>query len=309
MRSLSSFLLILTLSGGCVLEDTPVGPVIDGGTDSGPDGSNICNPACTESTPVCTADFTCAECEGTNDAYCESQSKVCKTDGTDCVDCNTSAECNDPNAAGCNTGANECEGCEGDTDCDGITGLPYCEAEVCEQCRPVTEAKDCNGTSCNPKTFTCTTTPLGSVETCEECVADSECGEEGNRCVPMDYDGTRYPNADTGFCLKSIELGGSCANPYRIVLTKTSLSGAAIDEYCGINEDLATCPAVRALIADQPCNPGNGDQDCPQPSGLCRELPGELDRCTYLCASVVECVTPGATCGSSGSGGQDYCGG
>jgi hypothetical protein len=125
----------------------------------------------------------------------------------------------------------------------------------------------------------------------------------------MTYDGLRYPNEEIGFCLKSIELGGSCANPYRIVVRRTSLSGAAADDYCGINEDLATCPAVRALLADTPCNPVNGDQDCPQPAGLCRELPGMLNRCTYLCSSVVECVTPGSTCGSSGSGDDKYCGG
>ena len=124
--------------------------------------------------------------------------------------------------------------------------------------------------------------------------------------------GTRFPDDNMGFCLKSIDLGGSCTNPYRIVVTRTSLSGAEADDYCGINEDLATCPAVRALLADDPCAPANEDQDCPQPAGLCRELPGMLNRCTYLCSSVVECMSPpapGSTCDSSGSGGDAYCGG
>ena len=142
-------------------------------------------------------------------------------------------------------------------------------------------------------------------------MSDSECKEAGNRCVPMDYDGQPYPNQQTGFCLKSVDLGGSCTNPYRIVLRRTSLSGAEADDYCGINEDLATCQAVRALLADDPCNTENGEQDCPQPSGLCRELPGMLNRCTYLCSDMVECKAPpvpGSTCGSSDSG-SDYCGG
>jgi hypothetical protein len=177
------------------------------------------------------------------------------------------------------------------------------------ECTPDTEDVDCGGKSCDPLTGACTDTTVGSRETCEACVADSECGENGNRCVPMTYDGLRYPNEGIGFCLKSIELGGSCANPYRIVVRRTSLSGAAADDYCGINEDLATCQAVRALLASTPCNPVNGDQDCPQPAGLCRELPGMLNRCTYLCSSVVECVTPGSTCGSSGPGGDNFCGG
>lgn len=53
------------------------------------------------------------------------------------------------------------------------------------------------------------------------------------------------------------------------------------------------------------CNPMNGYADCPQPSRLCRKLPGMVDRCcTYLCRDIVECKStpvPGSTCG--------YCGG
>jgi hypothetical protein len=90
---------------------------------------------------------------------------------------------------------------------------------------------------------------------------------------------------------------------------KPSLSGAAIDDYCGINENLATCPAVRALLADTECDPSDGDGDCPDPAGLCRELPGAVNRCTYLCASIVECDVPGSTCDSSGPSDEDYCGG
>jgi hypothetical protein len=235
------------------------------------------------------------------------------------VDCNESSDCDDADAAHCNAETNECEGCRSDTDCNGIDGLPRCAADTdtCVQCTPETEEPDCLGKSCNPETFTCTDTAVGSVATCEECVSDSECGEAGNRCVAMEYQDEAYPDSQTGFCLKSIDLGGSCTNPYRIVITRTSLSGAEADDYCGINEDLATCQAVRALLADDPCNPVNEDLDCPQPSGLCRELPGMLNRCTYLCSDVVECKSPpapGSTCDSSGAGGAGgaggaYCGG
>ena len=306
MRPLPFFLLFLTLAASCVLEDKPVDPGTDAGTDSGP-GS--CTPPCSDDTPICNTDSECVACTPGAEDYCTDQAQVCKTEGVICVDCNTSAECDDPEAAHCAAGTNECESCEGDTDCDNVDGLPRCQAGICVECTPANEASDCLGTSCDPRTFACTETNVGSRETCEPCVADSECGEEGNRCVLMEYEGQPYPDPLTGFCLKSIELAGSCTNPYRIVIRRTSLSGAAADDYCGINEDLATCEAVRALLADEPCNPENGDSDCPQPSGLCRELPGVLDRCTYLCGSVVECVTPGATCGSSGSGGDDYCGG
>jgi len=132
----------------------------------------------------------------------------------------------------------------------------------------------------------------------------------------MEYQGERFPDEESGFCLKSTELGGPCVNPYRIVITRTSLSGAESDDYCGINEDLATCPAVLALLNDELCDPANGDLDCPQPSGRCRELPGDVYACTYFCGLPAQCPAepPANTCDSSGAGGAggasgDYCGG
>jgi hypothetical protein len=134
----------------------------------------------------------------------------------------------------------------------------------------------------------------------------------------MTYKGVRHPDSNTGFCLKSSVLGGSCTNPYRIEISRTSLSGAPEDDYCGINESLATCEAVLALLKDDPCDPANGDADCPRLSGRCEELPGMRYTCTYLCSGVSQCdeePNPGAGCGSSGSGGSGgsagdkYCGG
>jgi hypothetical protein len=329
MKSLAFFLAVLTLAAGCVLEDKPVIPA-DGGVEAGPCGvceleTPICNDdlqcvectaesnsLCLEKMLVCKTDaFECVECNASSDCNLEKM-LVCKTDAFECVECNASSDCNDPAAAGCNTELNECEECQSEADCIGIEGRLVCDDGTCVECTPATEGVDCGETSCDPLTRECTETTVGSRETCETCVADSECGVEGNRCVPMTYDGLRYPNNESGFCLKSIDLGGSCTNPYRIVITRTSLSGVAADDYCGINEDLTTCQAVRALLGDLACDPVNGDQDCPQPAGLCRELPGILNRCTYLCSDVVECKSPpapGSTCGASGSGGDKYCGG
>jgi hypothetical protein len=303
MKWVALFGLLVTLAPGCVLEDKPVDPGMDGGVDAG-----TCNPPCADETPICFDNSKCVECTATDDTQCTDPTPVCEAGGFKCVECNTSAECTDPNLAHCVEDTNECDACEGDTDCNGIDDLPrWCQAGACVECTAATEAEDCGVKSCDPRTSECTTTDVGSRATCETCVADSECGEGGNRCVLMEYDGRPYPDVQTGFCLKSILLGGSCTNPYRTVIRRTSLSGALADDYCGINEDLATCEAVRALLADDPCDPENGDLDCPQPSGLCEELPGVLDRCTYLCSSIVECVAPGSTCGPSGPG--SYCGG
>ncbi|MGB5695077.1 MAG: hypothetical protein WBM46_05455, partial [Polyangiales bacterium] len=156
----------------------------------------------------------------------------------------------------------------------------------------------------------------GSLDVCEACVADSECGVDNQpsadyRCVPMYYPAppNRFPDQDTGFCLKVFAPGG-CQRPYAITLTdRLSLSDPELQSFCGINESLATCPAVRALETDQRCQ-GGTDADCPV-SGLCRDVGGLPDRCTYLCELPAQCPAgpPADTCGSSGGGGDDYCGG
>jgi hypothetical protein len=298
MRWVAFFLLFLTLATGCVLEDKPVIPE-DGGVEAG-----MCG-VCPLDTPICNDDF-------------------------ECVECDTSSDCSDPDAARCNPERSECEACQGEPDCTGIDGLPRCEAGTCVECTSGTEEADCNGNSCDPATFMCTGTTVGSLETCEECVADSECGKDGSaseehRCVemfcPVDVEmfclvGERFPDEETGFCLKVFAPGG-CERPYAIRISdRESLSGDPLESYCGINETLATCPAVRDLDRLESC-PGGEDIEC-STSGRCRDVGGLPDRCTYRCEdemSNVECVAdsppgrPGSNCGSSGSGGDRYCGG
>jgi hypothetical protein len=196
-----------------------------------------------------------------------------------------------------------------------MAGLPACNElnSTCVECIPQTEETDCNDHSCNPATLMCTDTELSSLETCQACVSDSECKEAGNRCVAMDYQGDRYPDAMTGFCLKTFSVGDPCDEPYFVpLLGRESLSGPPAANYCGINEETVTCPAVLALLNNVECPLGQ-DDECPE-SGLCRDFVGGVaeNRCTYRCGDSAECKPPpaaGSTCGSSGSGGDDYCGG
>jgi hypothetical protein len=130
----------------------------------------------------------------------------------------------------------------------------------------------------------------------------------------MTYDGEPFPDNRTGFCLKTTQ--GGCDQPYSTTLfNRPSLSGPPVDDYCGINEALATCPAVRALELNLLCNNEGTDDECPQPSGLCRQVGNLMNRCTFHCSDLVECKEPSAagwTCGSGGSGGSGgdpYCGG
>jgi hypothetical protein len=336
MKSLAFFLAVLTLAAGCVLEDKPVIPA-DGGVEAGPCGvckleTPICNDdlqcvectaesnsLCLEKMLVCKTDaFECVECNASSDCNLEPM-LVCKTDAFECVECNASSDCNDPAEAGCNTELNECEECQSEADCTGIEGRPLCDDGTCVECTPATEGVDCGGTSCDPLTRECTKTMLGSLETCEACVADSECGVEGSpsgdhRCVEMFYPvGERFPDGDTGFCLK-VFAPGVCEQPYAIrIPDRRSLSGDPLQSYCGINETLATCPAVRALDRNESC-------PCPE-SGICRNVGGLSLKCTYHCeiegVNAIECLPdnptgrPGTNCDSSGAGGAGgaYCGG
>ncbi|MDH3199899.1 MAG: hypothetical protein OEM15_03295 [Myxococcales bacterium] len=303
MRSFACFLWLLTLTAGCVLEDKFV-EVPDGSVEAGLCGfCDSATPACNETTQMC------VQCTAKNSTACIDNTPVCNTNGNECVECTASSDCNDPIAARCDTDLNECVECEGETDCDGIEGLALCNAGTCVECVPATEETDCDRNSCNPDSFTCTDTMLASRDTCQTCVSDSECQNAGNRCVAMTYQSAPYPNLQTGFCLKTT--GGGCEQPYSITLrARPSLSGGLPEDYCGINEELATCEAVRALLTNVRCE-GGADQECPQPSGLCRQV-GSLDnRCTYACGLPAQCPAdpPADTCGASGSGGDEYCGG
>ena len=305
MRSVACLLWLLLLAGGCVLENQPVDSP-DGGT--GGTGGNACG-SCPPETPACDADSrTCVVCTTDDTRACMGATPVCDPENNACVRCVTNAQCPDPDAARCED--NECKGCLTSTDCEGFQDLPACNAGECVQCIPQTEASNCNGTSCNPATFTCTTTRLNSRETCETCVSDSDCAEPDDRCVEMFYQGERFPDEETGFCLT--ESSASCQQPFSIpLIARPSLSGPPSQDYCGINEALATCEAVRALVDNQRCENGD-DAECPQPSGLCRRVGVLDDRCTYACSGDAQCdnpPNPGSNCGDGGSGGQLYCGG
>lgn len=314
MMRFAFFLWCLSFAAGCIVEDKPIGPPDDGGVDAGPCGT------CPVDKPVCTSALQCVQCTADDDDYCTAQALVCNLESSTCVGCSNDTDCTDPNAARCSDGM--CTACDDRTQCDDVDGLPgslnACNEEgVCVDCTPESEAETCSGfRACNPRTEECTDVQVGRLDVCEQCVSDSQCGDDGNvseahRCVPMFYEtmDNRFPDGETGFCLKVFSPGG-CEQPYAIETSeRTSLSGDPPATYCGINETLATCPAVRALDQNQGCPLGE-DMECPE-SGLCRDVGGLPDRCTYLCVIPAQCPagSPADTCGSSGGGGDDYCGG
>ena len=256
------------------------------GEDMGP-----CGQVCPQTAPHCdTSAQECVAC--VQSEHCtDPVQDVCDVEGDNtCVDCLAASDCTDPTASHCDLSQRSCEACDGDPQCSHLEDTPYCEEGTCVACRPTTEAIDCKQGddtvfSCDPATFTCTTTEVGSLPDCGGCVSDSEC-KAGYGCVPMEFKGQRRPG---GYCLPklSAQSTGVCPRPYvGGVVTRTTLSGVEGESHCGIVEGDTTCEAIHDRIAAKPCVLGM-DSACGADGledGLCRTIPGEGSVCTYLCS-------------------------
>jgi hypothetical protein len=289
----------------CFCRERPADPLcstpFDGGTDAGDIDAGPCG-VCTAPNLHCDdATSSCVEC--TDDAHCTTGTARTCSAAHQCVECEMNQDCTDPMNSLCDEGT--CSPCVENTDCD-ITGLGVCDTGTCVEC---TE-DDATGCAGNPCTRDNTCSDFGiAQELCEPCDTDENCGGAPSYCVPMRYMGVDRPG---GYCLT----GGTpptCERPYSIALTgRTTLSEEGGLTFCGINEMLATCEAVRALVEDATC-PGGTDDECPQPSGLCRRVGALMNRCTYACSGAAsECIDPptaGSTCDNGGAGAGDYCGG
>ena len=252
---------------------------------------------CKSPTPACdTATNACVEC--TQKMDCKDTAKpFCDQAAEQCVACLKQADCTAPTASACNAG--QCEPCTIDAQCSDITGKGVCDAGTCVQCT-IAKESNCAGKSCNPATKACTATAVGSVTTCMGCVADSECagGNQADpemRCVPMTFKGNARPG---GFCLRrSVK---TCGRPYSIGTTGKSLSGAASETYCGIDQNSTRCEAVLDLVGSEPCMDGkdiscgcirDGSGNCvgDGEGGLCKTVGVISNRCTYACGISDDC--------------------
>jgi hypothetical protein len=112
---------------------------------------------------------------------------------------------------------------------------------------------------------------------------------------------------DGGFCLTRVTK--TCKQPYKIPLSAASLSGAAAETYCGINEDTTRCESVLDLVDSQSCADGKDtscgctrdkDGNCTDlgTGGLCKTVGVDQDQCTYACGVANDCPA-GKTCAGS----------
>jgi hypothetical protein len=186
--------------------------------------------------------------------------------------------------------------CTEDADCTRFGKVCEARSGACVQCRPETEAADCKtGTACDPKLFTCTTRQRGSVATCNECVSDSECVTD-HRCIAMTFGENKQDLG--GFCLKRFATG--CSRPYVRNLPRTSLSGAAAETYCLIDEMVNSCAAVAAF--SKTCT---NDESCGALGARCERVNGIDNSCSYSCDVIADCKTDSFPC----AGADSYCGG
>lgn len=266
--------------------------------DAGP-----CEPACTGG-EVCAeveaGTFECVDCVGDGDCggrYCSAFT---------CVDCVEHAHCTEPEAAQCVSGS--CVPCAAPAHCAGTT------AGICDTTRTPATCVECTlsdsdacgtGSTCDLFTNACVEIALGARGTCMPCSNDLQCAAD-HRCIRMEYP-TGTPRA-TGHCLRREATG--CANPYRVIFSRASVSGAAAESYCGIDESRTTCEAVLALLGDADCTGDGmcviGGSEVPVPGAICERVAGTEGKCTYACAGTAAHCPSGISCAGTP---QMYCGG
>ena len=227
----------------------------------------------------------------------------------ECVD---HEDCTDADEAQCDADGN-CVPCEDSSHCAGVAGLPSCLAGSCVECQLGEEDACSGGETCDLLESECVAVAPGSVENCKACSNDLQC-EAGHKCIPMDFDGQAHGH----YCLK--DTTGGCTEPYTVLINQPSISGEAAQNYCGIEEDLATCEAVHALLDNWRCSGTDGmcgpfqQPEVPVPGAICRDInSGTLtNRCTYACAGTPECppnATQGTCDDNGGMGPPNWCGG
>jgi len=191
----------------------------------------------------------CGGCGGAT-PYCDAVNEVCEA-------CLEHAHCTEAGAAQCDGG--DCVPCTDNGHCASVTGASVCEAGSCVQCA-IDDTTACTATqTCSLIDFQCVDIAPGSVLNCQPCSNDEQC-DSGHRCIAMDFPlGTAHGH----YCLLD---SSTCSRPFSVTITQPSINGAATTDYCGLNEDMATCEAVNALQADWRC-PSDTDGMC-SPDGI-----------------------------------------
>ncbi len=225
----------------------------------------------------------------------------------ECVD---HSDCTAAGSAQCDGGT--CVPCSDNLHCEGVPDAGVCDSGTCVECL-LGQEDACSGSeTCDLLAQSCVEVAPGSVLNCNACSNDLQ-REAGHRCIEMEFQSAPHGY----YCLE--EVTGSCARPFQVPINKASISGAAAVNYCGIEEDNATCEAVLALLQGWLC-PSNTDGMCspdgiapeqPVPGAICEQVGVGGDACTYACDSTPQCPSgaPQDTCGPGTNIPPGWCGG
>jgi len=225
--------------------------------------------------------------------------------GAGCVE---HTDCTEPGAGQCDGG--ECVACDDSAQCT-ETDAGICESGTCVECSVADEDACVLSETCDLLANACVGVGETTVQTCGACTNDKQC-VAGHRCIPMDFDG----NPHGYYCLE--EAMPTCEQPYLVAISKPSISEAPAVDYCGIEEDLATCEAVLALVGnwrctgtDGMCSALLGGMEVAVPGAVCRQVGLGADRCTYPCDAAPQCPSgqPQDTCGDGDTTPPGWCGG
>jgi hypothetical protein len=236
---------------------------------------------------------------------CSEPTPICDESSMMCVACLDHPDCTSPDAAKCDGG--ECVPCDDSGQCAGHASAEVCDGGTCVECALGEEGACTGGDTCDLVAKTCVSVAAQSVGNCEACTNDVQC-ETGHKCISMDFEMSFHGY----YCLKS-EPG--CMRPFQTTIHQPSISGEAATDYCGIEEDLATCEATLALVqawfctVDGMCSLTQGGMEFPVPGALCRDVGPAPGQCTYACGTAFECPStgPGSTCGGMPT--PTWCGG
>ena len=237
---------------------------------------------------------------------CSGSTPLCDEDKDMCVACLADANCDSASAAHCDGGS--CVACTASTECTHLAGTKVCDVGTCVECALGDESACSGATTCDLVAKTCSGAASDSLQNCNACTNDVQC-VSGHRCISMDFNG----GAHGQYCLK--EAMPTCDQPFSTFINKPSISGAAAVNYCGVEEDNATCEAVLALVnnwrcsgTDGMCSPDGIAPEVATPGAVCRQVGAVSNRCTYECGAAIECIEsgPGATCAGSPA---HWCGG
>ena len=224
----------------------------------------------------------CVECLGDDDCPDEGFG-LCDMESFTCVECIGDDACTDPSLAQCSD-TNTCVPCKTAAACTG-PDEQQCLEGVCVGCTPETEEQDCGPNACDPVALECTSTARASLSTCQACRSDTEC-PANHGCVDMEYRGAVHGS----YCLPDGKVLGMCLAPYRVPLQNKASRSGTVSDWCGVNESLTTCEAVRqrttstmACATDMDCGaPMLDDAVCVRESVIGR-------RCTYPCSNALQC--------------------